>query len=61
MQLKPQIEHWLNRRVEVTVHGEEIILNGFVVRADKAAPFITIIKLDSGAYITGIECTYWIK
>lgn len=49
----------LNKRVEVCFgYDENNIFKGVIVRDDHEAPFETIIRLDNGRFVRGVECQY---
>lgn len=49
----------LGKRCEVVFHYNTAnSLLGTIVRSDLEPPFETIIKLDNGRYIRGVECQY---
>lgn len=46
-------------RVEVSYHSDTSKIHmGTIVRDDLEEPFETIIKLDNGRYIRGVECQF---
>ena len=47
------------KRVSVCYHYDTSkIHTGTIVRDDRENPFETIIKLDNGRYLRGVECQY---
>lgn len=55
----PKQSLYLNKRVQVCFHyNTEKIINGTVVRDDYEHPWLTLIKLDDGRYVTSTECQY---
>lgn len=64
---KPNVSHdkypkqgkYLGVRVDVTFNYEfDKPIQGIMVRDDREEPWETIIKLDDGRYIRGVECQY---
>lgn len=49
----------LHRRVEVCFHYDTSrTVGGTIVRDDREAPYLVIIRLDDGRYVTAGECQY---
>lgn len=57
--LFPKQGKWIGLRTKVCFNYDtEKIIMGTIVRDDLEEPFVTIIKLDDGRYITANECQY---
>ena len=55
----PKQSEYVNRRVEVLLHYDtSACVMGTILRDDREEPFETIIKLDDGRIVRGIECQY---
>lgn len=49
----------VNRRVKVCFHYDTShFVNGTLIRDDREEPFETLIKLDDGRVIRGVECQF---
>ena len=58
----PKQSGHVNQRCEVCFHYDTSqTFDGTIVRDDREEPFETIIKLDNGRIIRGVECQYSIK
>lgn len=58
----PKQSGHVNQRCEVCFHYDTSqTVDGTIVRDDREEPFETIIKLDNGHIIRGVECQYSIK
>ena len=58
----PKQSGHVNQRCEVCFHYDTSqTVDGTIVRDDREEPFETIIKLDNGRIVRGVECQYSIK
>jgi hypothetical protein len=48
----------LGKRVHVMFGYDGVRFNGVIVRDDKVAPMLTIIRLDDGRHVLTTECQY---
>lgn len=49
----------IGKRVEVCYHyNTKYTHMGTIIRDDREEPYETIIKLDNGRYVRGVECQY---
>ena len=55
----PEQSSHVNQRCRVCFHYDTSKwLNGTVIRDDRDEPYETIIKLDNGRVVRGVECQY---
>ncbi len=55
----PKQGKWVGRRVKVCFHYDTSqVVEGEIVRDDAEDPHRTIIKLDDGRHVLGVECQY---
>lgn len=55
----PAQSDWRGKRARVIFHYDHTsVLEGTIVRNDIEAPFTTIIMLDDGFPVLGVECQY---
>lgn len=55
----PEQSSHVNQRVEVCFHYDTSkTIDGTIIRDDREEPFETLIKLDNGRVIRGVECQY---
>ena len=58
----PKQSGHVNQRVEVCFHyNSKETTNGTIIRDDAEEPFETLIKLDNGHVLRGVECQYSIE
>lgn len=55
----PKQSEFVNRRCSVCFHYDTSSqLQGTIIRDDREEPFETLIKLDDGRIVRGVECQY---
>lgn len=55
----PKQSIYLNKRVQVCFcYNTKNTISGTIVRDDYEDPWLTLIKLDDGRYVTSTECQY---
>ena len=55
----PKQSEYVNRRCKVCFHYDTTkMIPGTVIRDDREEPFETLIKLDDGRVVRGVECQY---
>ncbi|MEN2468014.1 hypothetical protein [Ornithinibacillus sp. JPR2-1] len=55
----PRQGDFLNKRTKVCFNYDtKNYIGGTVIRDDREDPFLTLIKLDDGRYISSTECQY---
>lgn len=55
----PKQSEYVNRRVKVLFHYDTSqCMPGTIIRDDREEPFETLIKLDDGRVVRGVECQY---
>ena len=55
----PEQSGFVNRRVDVCFHYDtEHTVKGTIIREDREEPFETLIQLDDGRVVRGVECQY---
>ena len=55
----PKQSEYVNRRCTVCFHYDTTkLIIGTVIRDDREEPYETLIKLDDGRVIRGVECQY---
>lgn len=55
----PKQSEYVNRRCKVCFHYDTTKwINGTVIRDDREEPFETLIQLDDGRTLRGVECQY---
>ena len=57
----PKQSEFINRRCQVCFHYDtEHMINGTIIRDDREEPCETIIMMDDGRIVRGVECQYTI-
>ena len=54
----PKQSNYLYGKTKVCFNYNAEVIKGVIVRDDMEDPFVTIIKLEDGRHILGIECMY---
>ena len=55
----PKQSEYVNRRCNVCFHYDTSVqIPGTVIRDDREEPYETLIKLDDGRIVRGVECQY---